>query len=205
MLTIIDVSNWQGDVNWKRVKADGITLAYVKATEATTYTDPRFASNRKACAALGIRFGAYAFVQPSKGTPESQAAHFCSIVGRLERRDLRPAQDLEVGTRVGTETFARAFSRAVTKRLGCTPLLYSYAPFLAALRLERPIGGGLWLAAYGRNDGLDHGAAVPPPWKHWVAHQYTSRSHADGIAGSVDFSHAPKLRPLLAHPITGLR
>lgn len=205
MLTIIDVSNWQGEVNWSRVKQDGISLAFVKATEGSTFTDQRFAANRREAEALGIRIGAYAFVKPGTSTPEAQAAHFCKVVGTLRRRELRPVQDLEIGGVQGVEAFARSFSRAVARELHCTPLLYSYPAFLSALRLERPIGGGLWLASYGRNDGVDHGADVPKPWKRWVAHQYTSKGHAPGIAGNLDLSHAPKLRPLLAHPVAGLK
>lgn len=200
MLTIIDVSNWQGEVNWSRVKADGIELAYAKATEGLEFEDQTFHRNRAACRDLGIRFGAYAFVRPELGDPEGQADALVHAVGSLGPRELRPVQDLEVGGVAGVEEFARAFSRRVTGRLNCTPLLYSYAPFLAALELEHTIGGGLWLASYGRNDGADYGAAVPSPWKKWVAHQYTSKGHAAGIAGSVDFSHAPILKPLLAHP-----
>lgn len=204
MLTVIDLSNWQGSVNWARVKQDGIGLAYVKATQGDGYTDPTFEPNRREAEALGIRIGAYAYVTPGKASPEAQAAHLAKVVGTLRRRELRPAQDLETGGTAGVEAFARAFSKAVARELGCTPLLYSYPAFLSSLRLTRPIGGGLWLASYGRNDGADHGADVPKPWKHWVAHQFTSQGHAPGIAGSVDISHAPRLRPLLAHPVTGL-
>lgn len=204
MQTILDVSNWQGSVNWARVKQDGIGLAFCKATQGTGYTDPTFERNRLAAEALGIRIGAYAFVEPGGSSPEAQAAHFSKVVGKLRRRELRPVQDLETGGTAGVEAFARAFSQAVARELGCTPLLYSYPAFLSSLRLTRPIGGGLWLASYGRNDGRDYGADVPRPWKRWVAHQFTSQGHAPGIAGVVDLSHAPRLRPLLAHPLTGL-
>jgi len=204
VFTILDVSNWQGEVNWPRVKQDGIGLAFVKATQGIGYVDPHFAANRAHAEAVGIRVGAYAYVEPGKASPEAQAARFVQVVGKLRRRELRPVQDLESGGTAGVEAFARAFSRAVTIALGCTPLLYSYPDFLAELKLARPIGGGLWLASYGRNDGADHGADVPKPWRGWVAHQYTSRGHASGIAGEVDLSHAPRLRPLLAHPLTGL-
>lgn len=203
MLTIIDVSGWQGDINWSRVKQSGITLAFVKATEGASFTDPRFDANRREAEALGIRLGAYLFASPGASSPSAQADHFAKVVGTLRRRELRPVIDLETGRPSQTEGFARELTQAILKRLHCTPLLYSYQAYLSAMGLRRPIGGGLWLASYSRNDGRDYGADVPKPWKHWVAHQFTSKGHAAGIAGSVDVSHAPKLRPLLAHPITG--
>lgn len=205
MLTIIDVSGWQGDINWSRVKQSGISLAFVKATEGATFTDPRFAANRAHAEALGIRIGAYLFATPGKSSAVAQAEHFAKVVGTLRRRELRPVVDLETGLPSSTEHFARELTQAILKRLGCTPLLYSYQAYLSAMRLKRPIGGGLWLASYSRNDGRDYGADVPKPWKHWVAHQFTSHGHAAGIGGYVDVSHAPKLRPLLAHPVLGWR
>lgn len=204
MLTIVDVSNWQGSINWRRVAADGIRLAYIKATQGDHYLDPRLAANRRQAEAAGIRVGCYAFVEPSGASPERQARYFKQSLGVLGRRELRPVQDLETGDPRRTEGFARAFSRAVTRELGVTPLLYSYAAYLAAMRLATPIGGGLWLASYGRNDGTDYGAQVPAPWRGWVAHQFTSAGSAHGINGAVDVSHAPRLRPLLAHPVAGL-
>jgi lysozyme len=203
MLTMIDVSMYQGAINWARVKQDGIGLAYVKCTQGAHELDPRFHANRAETDALGIRCGFYAYVEPGGASPAAQAAYFAHAVGRLGRRELRPAQDLESGNAAHTEEFARAFSRAVTHELGCTPIFYSYSAYIAAMKLRTPIGGGLWLASYGRNDGTDHGADVPRPWRKWVAHQFTSTAHASGIAGRVDVSHAPKLTPLLAHPVLG--
>lgn len=204
MLTMIDVSMWQGEIGWSRVRADGIGLAYIKATQGIRETDPRFEVNRLHAGALGIRVGAYLYAEPNGASATAQAAHFAGVVGKLGRRELRPAIDLEAGRPEELEHFARELSQELTRRLGVAPLFYSYSDYIARMRLTRPIGGGLWLASYGRNDGADHGAAVPQPWKGWVAHQYTSNGHAPGIAGTVDFSHAPRLRPLLAHPIAGL-
>jgi lysozyme len=203
VLTIIDVSQWQGSIDWKRVAASGVRLAFVKATEGSTFTDPRFAANRHAAEEHGIRIGAYHFASPSGSSPAAQADHFAHVVGTLRRRELRPVVDLETGLPTSTQAFARELVQAIRKRLGVTPLLYSYSAYLAAMHPSRPIGGGLWLASYSRNDGRDYGAAVPKPWKGWVAHQYSSRGHVAGIPGLVDVSHAPKLRPLLAHPVTG--
>jgi GH25 family lysozyme M1 (1,4-beta-N-acetylmuramidase) len=107
--------------------------------------------------------------------------------------------DLEDG-HAGPELveWARAFNHAVHAELGVFPLFYSYASYIAAMRPAKPIGTGLWLASYGRNDGRDHGAAVPKPWRHYLLHQFSSRCRVQGCAGLVDLSHAPYgLKPLL--------
>jgi hypothetical protein len=75
---------------------------------------------------------------------------------------------------------------------------------IAYIGPARPIGAGLWLASYARNDGTDHGAAVPPPWRSYVAHQFSSNCLVSGCGGRVDLSHARRLRPLLAHGLRGL-
>lgn len=203
MLTVLDVSMWQGDVNWRRVHLDGIDLVMVKATEGTSYVDPRLEENRRNADALGIRVGCYHFADPSGPTGIAQAHHFCSAVHTLGRRDLKPALDLETGNPGTTEELARSFNRTVAKMLGVLPLFYSNPSYIGSMHLRRTLGNGLWLASYGRNDADDHGASVPGPWKRWVAHQFTSVGHYAGVAGHVDVSHAPKLTPLLAHPILG--
>lgn len=203
MLAIYDVSQWQGEINWSRVAADRPAAVILKATEGDRWIDPRFEHNRAAAEAHGIRVGFYHFADPGGANYAAQAAHHAKVVGSYRRRELRSALDLETGNPSRVEAFARGFSRSLHERLGLYPLFYSYAAYIAAMRLHKPIGAGLWLASYGRNDGRDYGAKVPAPWHRFVAHQFTSRGHAAGIAGAVDVSHAPRLSPLLAHPIAG--
>jgi lysozyme len=204
VIVILDMSNWQGVIDWKRIAADGITCVFVKATDGAIYVDHYFDYNRKAAEFHKIRVGAYHFAEP--GSPDVQAAHFANVVKTLRRRELRPVLDLESAGLSGheAEPWARAFNRAIVRRLGVTPLFYSYPDYIRRMQLKRPVGGGLWLASYGRNDGVDHGADVPAPWKRVVAHQFTSVGHYAGVKGKVDVSHAARLTPLLAHPVTGL-
>lgn len=204
MLTIIDVSNNQRVIDWRRVAESGVRLAFVKATEGRHYTDPYFSRNRAEAASHGIRVGAYLFARPESGDWQAQAQRFAAVVGRLARHELRPVVDLETGNPARVEAFAHLLSQEIRRRLGVTPLLYSYSAYLEAMRLSKPIGGGLWLASYGRNDGRDHGAVAPRPWRRWVAHQFTSNARFPGVPGAVDVSHAPQLRPLLAHPLADL-
>lgn len=205
MLTIYDVSQWQGAINWPRVARDPIAAVIIKATEGADFVDPRFEENRKGAEAAGLRVGFYHFADPAGSSPQAQADHHAKVIGTYRRRELRSALDLETGNAATTETFARAFNRRIMAHHLPIPLFYSYAAYIAEMRLRRTIGAGLWLASYGRDDGADHGAAVPKPWRKFVAHQFTSKGSAAGINGAVDVSHAARLVPLLAHPVAGLK
>src|SRR5262249_26791014 len=154
----------------------------------------------------GFHVGLYHYAHPELDSPIDEARHFCDVVGHLERKALRPFLDYEAPLAAARMRhpqlgqWARDWNEYVGTHLGCWPLFYSYASYITHhVRPDRPIGAGLWLASYGRNDGTDHGAIVPPPWHSYVAHQYTSNGLLTGVSGRVDLSHAPRLRPLLAH------
>src|ERR1700687_2207685 len=70
----MDVSHWQGAIDWDTVASSGIAFAFVKATEGTTYRDPRFAFNYSEIARVGIFRGAYHFGRP--GTDAATQARF---------------------------------------------------------------------------------------------------------------------------------
>lgn len=203
MHLIFDVSQWQGEINYARVKADGPALVIVKATQGGTEVDPMFERNRRGFAAVGIRVGFYHFADPNGATPDQQADHHARVIGSYSRREGKTALDLETGNPASCEGFARAFNRRVMRSLHSIPLFYSNAGYIEQMRLRSTIGAGLWLASYGRDDGADHGAAVPRPWRRYVAHQFTSKGSAGGITGAVDLSHASSLTALLAHPVIG--
>lgn len=63
----IDVSRWQGDIDWEKVKASGIDFAIIKAggSDSGFYTDPAFSRNYSGAKAAGIPIGAYYYVGPN--------------------------------------------------------------------------------------------------------------------------------------------
>ena len=83
-----DVSHWQGTgINWVNVRNAGVTFAWCKATEATTYTDNTFAINQANAKAAGVWVGAYHFARPSRNpnltganSADSEAAYFWGVV-----------------------------------------------------------------------------------------------------------------------------
>lgn len=197
---VVDVSNAQGKVNWQQVAAGGIHAGFAKATEGVHYTDAFQAMNRAGAAKAKVHLGLYHFARPDLNDPEAEADHFAQVIGTLHPFELVPALDLEVAGHTGANDpveWARRFNRRFQQRLGVWPLFYSYSAFIDALRehygLKVTIGGGLWLASYGRNDGQDHPVQVPAPWKKARLHQFTSRGHVPGVNGLADLSHSHSL------------
>src|SRR5262245_24710768 len=63
-LSGIDVSHWQGAIDWAQVKASGRAFAIAKATEGTTFVDPSFAANWAGMKQQGVVRSAYHFFHP---------------------------------------------------------------------------------------------------------------------------------------------
>lgn len=202
MYTIIDLSNNNGPVDWRRLKKSGVSAAWLKATEGVTFDDNTYAVRKRNANYAGLFTGAYHFAHPEHNTAREEAHHFCKVVRKLDKHDLKPVLDFESGTpHPSYFSWIVEFNHYVKEALGRYPVFYSYPSYITGLRLSRPVGNGLWLASYGRNDGKDHGATTPPPWKKWQAHQFTSQGTVGGVSFKVDLSHAPSLWALLAHPL----
>ncbi|MBU2695393.1 hypothetical protein CCO04_09895 [Pimelobacter sp. 30-1] len=181
----IDASHHQGPIDWPRVARAGITFAYLKATEGTGSTDPRFAAHRAAATRAGIDVAGYHYFQLcSDGA--AQAAHFLDVVGRdrAAARALAPALDLEL---VGSCTTpppravllaeVRAFLRAVDTALRTRTVVYLYPDLedrygFAADLADHP----QWVRRLG----------AQPPARPWHVWQYDDRGTVPGIRGGVD-------------------
>jgi lysozyme len=209
----VDLSNNNaGEPNWRELKrhVDGVML---KVSEGATFADRTFKPRRDRARAAGLRVGGYHFARPSMSDAPTrdavlEARHFSSLVLELGRRDYVPALDMESLSSLSRDVqvmWARAFSQEIRRRLGRYPLFYSYPAFITGLLPDdaKPIGGGLWLAAYGRNDGKPYPFRVPKPWKKAVAHQFTSQGRVAGVTGLVDVSRVLQPAAMLAHPLTG--
>lgn len=162
-----------------------MAFAFVKATEGVGYVNPSFASDWAAIKAAGMKRGAYHFARPDIGnTPEDEAAWFLAHIPDLQPGDIL-ILDLEVGTGPLAD-WAWRFLVAVHNVTQCTPLLYSYGPFLAEHGLEgdsRLSGCPLWLAAYQQDE------PVPPAgWGTIAIWQFTDAAQVPGVSGNVDQS-----------------
>lgn len=208
MYRVLDLSNNNDVSSWGAIKRAGITGVWLKVTEGATFTDPDWLAYSRHARHVGLRVGGYHFAYPTGGDAVQEARYFASKLGKVGRRDLRPVLDFETNAEhmsgKALTAWARAFSKTCWNLTGTLPIFYSYPYFIQALEARAPIGAGLWLAAYGPNDGRPHPFSVPRPWRKAVAHQFTSNAHIPGVNGRCDVSEVPKLRPILAHPRIGL-
>ena len=192
----IDVSHFQGDVDWKKVASSGVSFAFAKATQGARYTDPKFAHNWEAMRSAGLQRGAYHFLDPSvDGT--KQAQHFLSVV-KPKSGDIRPVVDVEkIGNGGSKELYTTltAFLAEIRRATGHDAIIYVSPAFWQEHikpHMTGPWKNPLWIAEYGVKtpkevDGL-------PPWSIW---QHTERGKIIGIEGHVDLDTARKFEQLI--------
>jgi lysozyme len=183
----IDVSNFQGVIDWARVKAAGIGFVFIKATDGLKFSDPQLIDNVSGCEAEGIAFGLYHFFRPT-ADPAAQARFFLqAVTGIVDSKALTlpPALDLEIGPMVTTSQ-AAAWLEVVNEALGREPLVYTSPAFAQAnLAFGPPIGVyPLWLAEYTTRLA----PTLPAAWSDWDFWQHTPNGQVDGVPNAVDLN-----------------
>ncbi|WP_176955703.1 glycoside hydrolase family 25 protein [Sinosporangium album] len=172
----VDVSNWQGAVDWGAHAAAGVSFAFAKASEGTTYVDRWFGRNWRGMRANRILCGAYHFGRPA-GDPVDQARHFLRVLraaGGLRRGDL-VALDLETSDDQPPEKvsrFALQWCAYIERRCRMRPMIYTFHTFARRGHCEGLGRYPLWIAGPGRPRGRP---LVPGPWRDWTIHQYAQR------------------------------
>jgi lysozyme len=189
----IDVSHYQGTVDWRQVKAVGIQFAFAKATEGVTLLDPEFATNWAGMKAAGILRGAYHFFEPNDDAGQ-QAAFFLSTV-QLESGDLPPVLDVETAAANSAQLWqgVQAWLDQVEAATGVRPILYLNKNFANENAAPASLAAyPLWLAQYEVEI-----PTVPDGWTTWLLWQYSQSGTLDGVSGSVDLDQ-------LNGPLSGL-
>jgi len=185
----IDVSNWQGSVDWGAVHRSGRLFAFAKATEGATFLDRTFAANRRAMADAGLALrGFYHFARPDRNSAAVEADHFLRTIGPLGPGEVA-VLDLEVAPSASVGDWAADWLARVAQATGRTPILYSYQSYLYSIPTARLTQYPLWVAAWGRDDGSV--PASPPKndrWSRWTFWQYTSKARVPGVSGRTDES-----------------
>lgn len=201
----IDVSGWQGTVDWAAVRRSGRVFAFAKATEGATFVDSTFGPNRVGMAANGLALrGFYHFARPDRNSAATEASHFLRTIGSLGLGEVA-VLDLEVAPSPKVGDWAAEWLDIVAKATGRTPILYSYQSYLYEIPTSRLTQYPLWVASWGADDGTVPATAPKTDrWSRWTWWQYTSKAAVPGVAGRVDdnlfFGSALELGALASAP-----
>ncbi|GAA3971521.1 hypothetical protein GCM10022407_16670 [Hymenobacter antarcticus] len=178
----IDVSAYQGRIDWPEVARNRVRFAFIKASEGGTLRDQRFARNWREARAAGVLRGAYHYFQPNRDG-QIQADLFARTVP-LAPGDLPPVLDVEAANFHDVAVLRREVARwlrLIEAHYGVRPILYSnhsfYKRHLAGHFDDYP----LWLAHY-------EVERPSMPRSKWIIWQHSDESHVPGIRGVVDFN-----------------
>ena len=178
---VIDVSDWQGKINWTKVKADGVVGAIIRYADGTTL-DKRFAENMTGALKAGLHVGAYIFSRAkTKVEAETEATRLFNAC-KSYKYDMPLYIDLEVaGLAKYADIVAPAFLNKMAS-LGAKGGVYAnlnwWRNYLKKTAKNYSVSP-FWIAQY--NDTMDYKpASVMGMW------QYSSSGRVDGIAGRVD-------------------
>lgn len=178
----IDVSFYQGAINWSAVKRAGYGIAIIKMSggDAGLYTDSKANANYYGAKKAGLAVAGYHF--GGTGNPENEADFFVAAMSPLEANDVL-VLDCEAGLANTSDVVSRVqrFMNRCHSRTGLWPLLYINLATLNAHNWSGVLkNSGLWLAAWNNNPNA---MLTNHPY---VMHQYTSSGSVPGINGRVD-------------------
>ena len=195
---VIDVSGWQGDIDWAKAKADGVEGAIIRLGYGEgNNADKKAQRNISECKRLGIPFGIYWYSYAD--TPSIAKEEGADVVAKLKQFGVNPSDlaypvyyDLEKWTWEGhkpptdpnmynniVNNWYSALQSAGYKNLG----VYSYTSYLQGpLKHADIYAKTTWVAQYGARMGFDSFLTNSRGW------QYTSSGKVDGISGNVDMN-----------------
>ncbi len=185
----IDVSKYQGNIDWAAVRDSGVQFAWIKSTEGGDRIDSKFQANFEEAKEAGVPRGAYHFVYWCRPWQE-QMAWFEQNVP-VEPDMLPPVLDVELTPtsptcrrtlyREETVREMRAMLEEMERHYGRKPVIYSTVDFYAGI-----LAGGalndfpIWVRS------TKYHPAVRYAGRKWHFWQYQSDAHVDGIRGHVD-------------------
>ncbi|MCQ4637523.1 hypothetical protein NE619_12370 [Anaerovorax odorimutans] len=180
----IDVSQWQGRIDYARVRDAGIRVVYMKAGEGSQFVDPYFERNYREARKHRLDIGFYHFVTARSVDEGRRQAHFFASLINEKNMECRPAMDFEQFgdlSKREINAIARAYMEELEKLTGLKPMVYSDASNAQNLWDRRLARYPLWVADYGRDEPYSTGH-----WRAWEGFQYSDRGRISGIDGLVD-------------------
>jgi GH25 family lysozyme M1 (1,4-beta-N-acetylmuramidase) len=203
----VDVSHFQGNINWNSVRNAGIQFVFAKATEGVDFVDVNFHQYMTAAIAAGVPIGPYHFGRLNSGEtiPTDAIDEANDFVDAIEQyynssgMVLRPVLDYEQlpndpvspSVKAYVSKWIRDFSGRVQTRLGFAPIIYTCCGFNTSSFLEPDLAQqDLWIR---KITGGDIFAPSAPPtasdmgiWSDWTFWQWSANGNVAGIPAAVD-------------------
>jgi lysozyme len=178
----IDVSSYQGAIDWRQVRAAGVVFAFARVSDGLEVVDARFGENFTGMRRAGVRRGAYQVFRAS-ADPEGQADLLLAAVRRAGGADLPLVADVETDDGMEAAEVQARLSRwlvRIERRTRRHPILYTSPAMSDTLG---PAFGAyhLWVAHY----EVDC-PRLPAGWQAWRFWQRSSSGRVAGISGAVD-------------------
>ena len=185
----VDVSRWQGEIDWVRLRSQGANFAFIKATDGGDHLDPMFRKNWREANAAGLKRGAYHFFYWCR-TASSQADWFIRNVPKVEGA-LPPVIDVEWNhlsnckkrpSRATVLEKMQVFMDRLEAHYGQQPIIYTSPDFYADnLRKAFP-NHPFWLRAVAQHPSKVY------PGRKWVFWQYSGSGLSHGVKGKIDLN-----------------
>lgn len=180
----IDVSEWQGNIDFAKVKEEGKEIVYIRAGQGFSYKDAKFERNYEQAKKNGLKIGVYHYVTArSVEDAKIQAKFFASLISN-KQIDCKLAMDFESFGNLNSNQIneiALAYMRELENLTKKEVIVYSNTYDAKYIFNKEVAKYPLWVAQYGVNEPQDNGK-----WNNWEGYQYTSSGRVNGISGNVD-------------------
>lgn len=185
----VDVSRWQGNINWEKLRGQGANFAYIKATDGGDHLDPMFRKNWKAAQAAGLKRGAYHFFYWCRSA-SSQASWFIRNVPKVAGA-LPPVVDVEWNgesscrkrpSREQVLEKMQVFMDRLEAHYGQRPIIYTAPDFYRDNLKGAFPNHPFWLRAVARHPSKVY------PGRKWLFWQYSGSGLSHGVSGRVDLN-----------------
>ena len=225
--TGIDVSHWQGAIDWPTVQRSGRSFAYIKATEGIGYVNPNYRPDTLACRRVGMIPGAYHFLSHAPASTGATGAEQARFFFRIIKNDLvantlPPALDIEADPQYPTPDSIQHMTARVVQfvdtlhdLIGVYPVIYGDRYFLTHDVFTTYLWDKcpLWIAHWGVDVPQLKSGGITLPWPYHTFHQYEARpgfaaSHVPGVVGACDvdrFNGSMSQLEKLANTLGGVR
>ncbi len=188
----IDVSRYQGSIDWPTVGTTGVSFVYIKATQGDSYVDPTYRTNLEGARAAGVLAGSYHYFT-MRSSAHAQFEHIRHTVVKDEQQ-LVPMIDVEVkvdpddaAALQATRDSVQVLLNLVEQHYGKKPVVYGTQRSYGVICSDKFLGYPAYIGLYNNH-------TVPPKIKgpasvHYYIWQYSEHGRLQGIPNEVDLCH----------------